>query len=121
MCSRRAYVSYFTLDFEKKEVYTMYIHCVFYAVKQHQERGGGMIAQIKAWGNGQGIRLTKELLESLGMHVDEYLNIQVVDGNIVLSKMFKHKTLEERTAEFEGELGPYSEFDWEEPLGREWW
>lgn len=31
MCSRQAYVSYFTLDFEKKEVYTMYIHCVFYA------------------------------------------------------------------------------------------
>ncbi len=32
---------------------------------------------------------------------------------------FKHKTLEERAAEFVGKLGPYEEIDWGEPMGRE--
>lgn len=34
---------------------------------------------------------------------------------------FKHKTLEERAAEWGGELGLDGEFDWGEPVGREVW
>lgn len=80
-----------------------------------------MVAQIKAWGNGQGIRLSKELLESLGMHINEYLDLQIADGKIVLSKTFRHKTLEERTLEAGGKLGPYEEYSWGQPQGREEW
>lgn len=80
-----------------------------------------MIAQIKSWGNSQGIRLSKELLDSLGMHLNEYLDVKVQDGNILLSKSFKHKTLEERVYEFEGKLGPYEEVQWGDPTGRETW
>lgn len=35
--------------------------------------------------------------------------------------MFTHKTLEERAAEYGGELGLDGEFDWGEPVGREVW
>ena len=45
----------------------------------------------------------------------------LVDGNIVLKKTFKHRTLEERAEEFGGKLGPYQEYDWGEPVGRERW
>lgn len=31
----------------------------------------------------------------------------------------EHRTLEERAKEFGGRLGPYEEFDWGEPEGRE--
>lgn len=36
-----------------------------------------------------------------------------------IKKEFKHKTLEERTAEFGGKLGPYEEMAWGEEKGRE--
>jgi len=32
---------------------------------------------------------------------------------------FRHQPLEERTEAFGGSLGPYTEFDWGEPEGRE--
>ncbi|MCD7842482.1 MAG: AbrB/MazE/SpoVT family DNA-binding domain-containing protein [Lachnospiraceae bacterium] len=80
-----------------------------------------MVAQVKAWGNSQGIRLSKELLDSLGIYLNEYLDVKVVNGDIVLSKTFRHKTLEERAAEYGGKLGPYEEMSWGEPGGREMW
>ncbi len=80
-----------------------------------------MLAQVKAWGNGQGVRFSKELLDTIGVHVDEYLDVKVKNGSIILSKTFKHKTLEERAAEFEGKLGPYEEFSWGDAEGREIW
>lgn len=80
-----------------------------------------MITQVKVWGNSQGIRLPKELLEKIGAHIDDFFNIEIVNGNIVLSKTFKHKTLEERAADFEGKIGPYKEFEWGELIGREQW
>ncbi len=33
----------------------------------------------------------------------------------------QHRTLEERIQEYGGKLGPYEEFDWGEPAGRENW
>ncbi len=80
-----------------------------------------MVAQVKAWGNGQGIRFSKEFLDGLGIHLNEYLQVKIVDGDIVLSKSFKHQTLEERAAEYGGKLGPYEELSWGEPVGREEW
>ncbi len=80
-----------------------------------------MVTQIKSWGNGQGIHLSKELLKELDMHVDDYLQLKVQDGDIILSKTFKHKTLEERAAEYGGKLGPYEELSWGDITGREEW
>ena len=57
-----------------------------------------MQTQIKEWGNSQGIRLPKELL-----------------------KPFRHKTLEERAAEFDGKLMLDGEYDWGGPAVREVW
>lgn len=80
-----------------------------------------MQVQIKNWGNSQGIRLPKELLTSAGIAVDDTLNVSVSNGTIVLSKPFRHKTLEERATEFGGQLNLDGEYDWGEPVGREVW
>ena len=81
-----------------------------------------MMAQVKKWGNSQGIRLSKELLVAAGIQNNDFLDIELVDGNIVLKKVGKqHRTLEERAKEYDGKLGPYEEFDWGEPVGRERW
>ena len=84
---------------------------------------------IKTWGNSQGIRISKEILkaanikldnilEKLGLHVSDTLQIEVIDDSIVLKKAFKHKTFEERVAEYNGEIS-ICDYDWGEPVGKE--
>lgn len=80
-----------------------------------------MQAQVKEWGNSQGIRIPKEVLKSAGIEINEVLDVTVSNGVIMLVKSFRHKTLEERAAEFDGKLMLDGEFDWGEPVGREVW
>ena len=80
-----------------------------------------MQAQVKAWGNSQGIRIPKDILQEANVAIDDILDIKVVNGMIALVKPFRHKTLEERAAEFNGKLNLDGEYDWSEPVGREVW
>lgn len=80
-----------------------------------------MQAQVKEWGNSQGIRIPKEALKSAGIEVNEVLNVTVSNGMISLVKMHRHKTLEERAAEFDGKLLLDGEYDWGDAVGREVW
>lgn len=81
-----------------------------------------MVVQVKKWGNSQGIRLSKDLLDMIGIHNDDFLDITMKGDSIILKKVKKqHRTLEERAEEFGGKLGPYEEYDWGEPQGRERW
>lgn len=80
-----------------------------------------MQAQVKVWGNSQGIRLPKEILKSAGIALNDVLDVTVSNGSITLVKSFRHKTLEERAAEFDGKLMLDGEYDWDKPVGREVW
>ena len=80
-----------------------------------------MQVQVKEWGNSQGIRLPKEILQDAGIALNEVLDVVVSNGTITLEKTWKHKTLEERAAEYGGELNLDGEYDWGEPVGREVW
>ena len=59
--------------------------------------GVTMIAQLKAWGNSQGIRLSKELLTLAGIKNNDILEIELQDGNIVLKKAKKGTSYTGRT------------------------
>lgn len=80
-----------------------------------------MQVQVKEWGNSQGIRLAKEILQDAGIELNETLDVFVSNGTITLSKAFRHKTLEERVANYDGKLNLDGEYDWGEPVGREVW
>ena len=80
-----------------------------------------MQAQVKEWGNSQGIRIPKEVLKSAGIALNEILDVTVSNGVITLVKTVRHKTIEERAAEFEGKLMLDGEYEWGEPVGREAW
>lgn len=80
-----------------------------------------MQVQVKEWGNSQGIRIPKEILQNAGITLNEILDVTVSNGTIVLAKKFRHKTLEERAAEFGGELNLDGEYDWGKTVGREVW
>ena len=65
---------------------------------------------IRSWGNSQGIRIPKDVLEKM--------QLKIKDDAIVLKKQFVHKSFEERLAEYNGEIS-VCDFDWGEPVGRE--
>lgn len=73
---------------------------------------------VRPWGNSQGIRIPRAVLEKLNIKTSDELQIDVVENAIVLKKVFRHKTLEERAAEFGGEIS-VCPFDWGDPVGRE--
>lgn len=52
---------------------------------------------------------------------DITMYIPIARRLITLVKTFRHKTLEERAAEFDGKLMLDGEYDWGEPVGREVW
>ena len=77
--------------------------------------------QVKKWGNGSGIRFTKEFLREAGISMEDTLNAEIVNGQIILTPMFRHRSLWERAAEFNGELNLSDEIEWDEPVGSEVW
>lgn len=80
-----------------------------------------MRVQVKPWGNSQGIRISKDILREADVEIDDVLEVKVVNGMITLVKPFRHKTLEERAAAFNGNLNLDGEYNWGEPVGREVW
>ena len=75
-------------------------------------------ATIKPWGNSQGIRLSKSVLEQANIDVNDTVQIEVSENVIILRKVFRHRTFEERLAEYDGKMDVQA-FDWGEPAGRE--
>ena len=75
-------------------------------------------AVIRSWGNSQGIRIPKGILDRLDLKTSDILDIRVENDAIVLKKAFVHKTFEERLAAYNGKIS-VCEFDWGEPRGRE--
>lgn len=75
-------------------------------------------AAIRSWGNSQGIRIPKDVLDRMQLKISDVLDIEIEGDAIVLRKQFVHKTFEERLAEYNGKIS-VSDFDWGEPAGRE--
>lgn len=73
---------------------------------------------IRAWGNSQGIRIPKDILEKMDLKVSDVLNIEIENDAIVLRKQFTHKSFEQRLADYNGKIS-VENFDWGEPEGRE--
>lgn len=77
-----------------------------------------MKTQIKTWGNSQAIRIPKYMLEEAGFHDCDDLNIEVWDHKIVISKIHRRLSLEERIEKF-GPICRFPETEWGKPVGRE--
>lgn len=73
---------------------------------------------VKNWGNSQGIRLSKSILTKANIKADDVLEVEAAENMIILRKPFRHRSFEERLAEFDGKID-IQEFDWGEPYGKE--
>lgn len=58
---------------------------------------------IQKWGNSQGVRIPKQLLEALNLRESDKVQIGRQQDAIIIRKAgLRHRTLEERLAGFEG-------------------
>ena len=80
-----------------------------------------MEATISKWGNSQGIRIPKEFINALGISFDTPLDLDLKNDKIIISKKFKHQTLEERVKKSGRPLSFSHEIDWGDPVGDEVW
>jgi len=89
-----------------------------------------MYTVVQKWGNSHGIRLPKILLEELGIHENDRLEIISTRDAITIKKSAppSHKSLEDRLTAFYGkpleEIVPSeapAEVDWGKPEGSEVW
>ena len=83
-----------------------------------------MTTTIQKWGNSQGVRLPKAILDKLLLQENDKVEVITSDDSIVIKKVTRKrrakKSLEER---FENYTGNYqcTEYDWGEPMGKEVW
>lgn len=78
-----------------------------------------MYTTIQKWGNSQGIRIPKQLLEALNLRESDRVEIGRKQDAIIIRKAgMRHKTLEERLAGFK-EPYEFSEWDTGAPAGNE--
>lgn len=82
-----------------------------------------MLTKVKKWGNGQGLRLMKSLLNEAGIHVGDEVNLSVRSGRIVvepISRVRGRYDLETLLSEMPADYQP-EQLDWGPPTGKEVW
>ena len=50
---------------------------------------------VRPWGNSQGIRISRELLNLLGIAVNEEVALSIDNNRLIISKIVQRKSLEE--------------------------
>ena len=77
-----------------------------------------MLSQVSRWGNSQGIRISKKLLQSAGIGLNEVVEIRTLNNTLVIAPTAK-KTLAWYLDGYEGDLDRYDWGDSDIPKGRE--
>lgn len=88
-----------------------------------------MYATIQKWGNSNGLRIPKPLLDALGLRENDRVELTQTLNTITIQKAVTtpHRSLEERLTAFYGkpveEIGPIreEEVDWGKAEGDEIW
>jgi len=82
-----------------------------------------MLAKVQKWGNSQGLRLSKRVLEDVQISVGEEVDVVVRDGTIVVAPVKRVRgrySLRRLVARIPKEYR-VKELDWGKPVGKEAW
>lgn len=63
----------------------------------------------------------EKMLKEAGFRADEILHAEAHAGRIVLTRSFQRRSLQERAAQYNGQLNLSAEMPREEPAGSEVW
>jgi antitoxin MazE len=82
-----------------------------------------MLTKVQKWGNSQGLRFSKAILEKAEIQVGDEVRISVEDGRIIIEPVYQvrgrfdiQKLVSEMPADYQVE-----EIDWGESSGEEVW
>jgi len=82
-----------------------------------------MMTSIQKWGNSQGVRIPKHLLDAAELTANDKITIRAENHTLIIEKaspVSAHKTIKELFANYDGEYTP-QEIDWGERTGNEIW
>ena len=82
-----------------------------------------MLSKIQKWGNSQGLRFTKALLQEAQINVGDEVSVSVANGRIIVEPATKVRgkyDLKELVSKIPQEYQA-EELDWGEPVGKEEW
>ena len=82
-----------------------------------------MLSKIQKWGNSQGLRFTKALLQEAQINVGDEVSVSVQNGRIIVEPATKVRgkyDLKELVLRIPQEYQA-EELDWGEPVGKEEW
>jgi len=82
-----------------------------------------MLAKVQKWGNSQGLRLSRRVLEDVQISVGEEVDVVVRDGTIVVAPIKRVRgrySLRRLVARIPKEYR-VKELDWGKPVGKEAW
>lgn len=79
-----------------------------------------MTTTIQKWGNSQGIRIPKFILDETGWNDNEELVLRADKNRIIIEKISHRKNIKELFENFNGEYTP-EKIDWGKPVGDEIW
>jgi len=77
-----------------------------------------MLSQVSKWGNSQGIRISKKLLQSARIGLNEEVEIKAKDNMLIITPTAK-KPLSWYLEDYDSELDRYDWGSSDEPKGRE--
>ena len=60
--------------------------------------------KLSQWGNSQGIRLPKSIIELLKLNTGDDLGLEVKNNQLIVTPLRKRKTVAERFAEYRGPI-----------------
>lgn len=80
-----------------------------------------MKIKLQKWGNSFGIRLPKNILNSMNIKENDILTLEMEDNKILITKSNKQKvSLRELFEKYNGE-DLTKDFSWDESVGNEIW
>jgi antitoxin MazE len=82
-----------------------------------------MVTKIQKWGNSQGLRIAKQVLQDAHISVGENVDVTVRDGLIVIAparRIRGRQSLQDLISRIPKNYKA-EETDWGEPVGREVW
>jgi antitoxin MazE len=82
-----------------------------------------MVTKVQKWGNSQGLRLSKQLLEDARISVGDEVEVALKDGAIVIVPVRRVRgkhSLQELVSRIPKDYQA-TEVDWGKPVGREAW
>lgn len=82
-----------------------------------------MLTKVQKWGNSQGLRFTKAILEEAQINVGDEVDVSVQKGRIIVEPVTKVRgryDLKELVSRMPKEYKA-EELDWGPPIGKEVW